>query len=108
MFSSVDRLMGSKHRDAIFIKAGIPRPVTCHTLRHSFATHLLEDGYDIRTVQEVLSHQEVSTTLIYTHVLNRAGKGVHSPADQLGMIRAACSRQRLTIVQGLSGQVFCC
>ena len=64
-------------------KVGIYKAGSCHTLRHSFATHLLEDGYDIRTVQELLGHKHVSSTMIYTHVLSKGGQGVRSPADAL-------------------------
>jgi integron integrase len=69
------------------IQAGLGKRASCHTLRHSFATHLLEAGYDIRTVQELLGHNDVKTTMIYTHVLNRGGRGVRSPADLLGQPR---------------------
>ena len=64
-------------------RAGLIKPGSCHTFRHSFATHLLEDGYDIRTVQELLGHQDVRTTMIYTHVMNKGGKGVRSPLDSI-------------------------
>ncbi len=77
-----ERAFQKAFRDAVK-QAGLAKPATCHTLRHSFATHLLQGGYDIRTVQELLGHRSVKTTMIYTHVLNRGGHGVLSPLDSL-------------------------
>lgn len=79
----LDESLFSRSLNAAVRMAGLTKRVTSHTFRHSFATHLLADGYDIRTVQELLGHQDVRTTMIYTHVLNRGGRGVRSPADGL-------------------------
>jgi site-specific recombinase XerD len=92
---SVDPRSGSRRRHHVdertlqravrraALAANVVKPVSPHTLRHSFATHVLESGYDIRTVQELLGHKDVAATMIYTHVLNRGGKGVVSPLDRL-------------------------
>ncbi len=75
--------------------AGLTRPVSAHVLRHSFATRLLQSGYDIRTVQELLGHSDVSTTMIYTHVLNKGGRGAKSPLDAGGADSPHRARQPL-------------
>ena len=84
---------------------GITKPASCHTFRHCFATHLLEDGYDIRTVQELLGHADVKTTMIYTHVLNRGGRGVRSPLDARVALQPAADATASANLSGAPGSM---
>ena len=79
----MDESLVQKAVKQAIIEVGVNKNASCHTFRHSFATHLLESGYDIRTIQELLGHSDVSTTMIYTHVLNRGTGGVVSPLDRI-------------------------
>ena len=83
------------------LKSGVPKAIGFHTFRYLFATHLLEVGYDIRTIQEILEHSDVSIALVYTHVLNRGDLGVQSPIDRMGFIPLAC-----LVKIGLIGRLY--